>query len=245
VSELVFIGTGDAFGAGGRRQSAMLLRAPSGGLLIDCGMTTGSGLAALGIDRGEIDAIAISHFHGDHLGGVPLFLLAALYEDRREAPLLIAGPPGVEERVRRLAAAMGYAIEGRRWSFPIHFQELSVGAPAEVGPARIGCFVTHHQPDVEPRGLLISSGPERLAYSGDTGWFDDLPRCVAGSSLFVCECTYADSIFEYHLSYAELTARKEEFDCGRIILTHLGTEMTDRRGRCDFETADDGLLIKL
>ena len=89
------------------------------------------------------------------------------------------------------------------------------------------------------------SHPRAGAIYRATGWFDDLPRCVAGSSLFVCECTYADSIFEYHLSYAELTARKEEFDCGRIILTHLGAEMTDRRGRCDFETADDGLVIKL
>jgi ribonuclease BN (tRNA processing enzyme) len=40
VSELLFVGTGDAFGAGGRRQSAMLLRAASGSVLIDCGATT-------------------------------------------------------------------------------------------------------------------------------------------------------------------------------------------------------------
>ncbi len=106
MSELVFIGTSDAFGAGGRRQSAIFLRGPSSGALVDCGMTTGTGLAELGIERDEVDAILISHFHGDHFGGIPAFLLAALYEDQRTEPLRIAGPPGIQRRVYNLADAM-------------------------------------------------------------------------------------------------------------------------------------------
>ena len=107
MSEVVFVGTSDAFGAGGRRQSALLVRAPSGGLLVDCGTTTTMGLAALGIERAEIDAVLISHFHGDHFGGIPSLLLAALYEDLRRKPLVIAGPHGIERRVHQLATAMG------------------------------------------------------------------------------------------------------------------------------------------
>ena len=75
MSEVVFIGTSDAFGAGGRRQSAILARAPGGGVLLDCGTTTSTGLCELGISRDEIDAIVISHFHGDHYGGIPILLL--------------------------------------------------------------------------------------------------------------------------------------------------------------------------
>ena len=123
MSEVVFVGTSDAFGAGGRRQSAVFLRAPTGGVLIDCGATTCAGLNELGIPREEIDTLLISHFHGDHFGGIPLLLLASLYEDQRKAPLRIAGPPGIEARVRGLAAAMGYAMEGRDWSFEISFDE--------------------------------------------------------------------------------------------------------------------------
>ena len=81
MNEVVFVGTSDAFGAGGRRQSAILVRGPRGTLLMDCGATTNTGLAELGVDRNEIETILISHFHGDHFGGIPLFLLAALYED--------------------------------------------------------------------------------------------------------------------------------------------------------------------
>jgi ribonuclease BN (tRNA processing enzyme) len=91
----------------------------------------------------------------------------------------------------------------------------------------------------------VTAGRQRIGYSGDTGWFADLPRQVSGVDLFVCECTYAVAGFEFHLSHQELVAHKPEFDCGRMVLTHLGAEMSGRRGECDFETADDGLTVRL
>jgi ribonuclease BN (tRNA processing enzyme) len=245
MSEVVFVGTSDAFGAGGRRQSALLVRAPQGGALIDCGATTASGLAALGIERDEIDAILISHFHGDHFGGIPALLLAALYEDERRKPLRIAGPHGIERRVRQLAAAMGYAMEEREWPFAIDFLELPADRSTEVGPVQVRSFETRHQPHTHPHGMVVTAGRERIGYSGDTGWFDELPRRVGGVNLFVCECTYQLAGFEFHLNHQTLLAHKGEFDCGRMILTHLGSEMSARRGQCDFETADDGLTFRL
>jgi len=223
----------------------VLLRTGGGALLVDCGTTTGSGLNDLGIDRSEIDAIVVTHFHADHFGGIPLLMLAALYEDERRKPLRIAGPPGVEERVRGLAAAMGYDMRDRHWTFAFDFAELPAGRELEIGPARVRAFETRHQPDSKPHGLVIRSGSERIAYSGDTGWFDALPREVGAADLFVCECTYHSHDFEYHLNHGALVERREAFDCGRIVLTHLGAEMTDRRGRCAFDTADDGLSLKI
>ena len=70
----------------------------------DCGATTCTGLCDLGIERDEIDSILISHFHGDHYAGIPILLLAALYEDERKHALRIVGPPGVEQRVHEMAA---------------------------------------------------------------------------------------------------------------------------------------------
>lgn len=245
MTEVIFVGTSDAFGAGGRRQSAVLVRGPSGSVLVDCGLTTGTGLCELGVERGEIDAIAVSHFHGDHFGGIPSLLLAALYEDGRTEPLRIAGPPGVQRRVYDLADAMGYGIEERDWSFPIVFEEVPEGKTVELGPVRVSSFGVVHQPHTQPHGLLIDTGRERIAYSGDTGWFEDLPRRVAGSQLFVCECTYYQETFEYHLSYEQLVSRRADFDCGRILLTHLGQEMSARRGQGEFDTADDGLVVRL
>jgi len=246
VSEVVFVGTSDAFGAGGRRQSAILVRGPNGGTLLDCGTTTGSGLNALGIARDEIDAIVVSHFHGDHFGGIPLLLLAAQYDDARTQPLRIAGPPSVEARVRALAAAMGHPIEEHRWTFPIRFEELPTGRSLAFGPAHIASFETYHSPNSAPHGLIVETGSARIAYSGDTGWFDALPACVSGADLFICECTYrSENDFEYHLNYETLSSQRSKFDCGRIVLTHLGQEMAAQRGRCALETADDGLKIRV
>lgn len=245
MSQVVFVGTSDAFGAGGRRQAAIWLRSPDGGVLVDCGTTTASGLAELGIARDELDCILISHFHGDHFAGIPQLLLGALYEDRRTRELRIAGPRGIEARVHALAQAMGYSLTEREWSFPIRFQELPTGRETEVGPVRVQSFETLHQRETEPHGFVISTAGARIAYSGDTGWFDDLPNRVGDVDLFICECTYRSEGFGLHLSHERLVAHRDEFDCGRLLLTHLGSAMHAARKKLDFDVADDGLVVEL
>jgi ribonuclease BN (tRNA processing enzyme) len=245
VSEVVFVGTSNAFGAGGRRQSAIVLRGARGSVLVDCGATTNTGLAEVGIERDEIDTIVISHFHGDHFGGIPLFLLAALYEDERSHPLEIAGPPDIEARVRGLAEALGHPMQDQEWSFPLRFSVVAPGAPHEIGPATVESFETRHAIEAHPHGYRIDTGTETIVYSGDTGWFPELPGHAAGADLFICECTFRVPTLDFHLSHDELLAQRAKFDCGRMMLTHLGSEMSERRSESEFETADDGLVLKL
>jgi ribonuclease BN (tRNA processing enzyme) len=245
MTEVLFVGTSDAFGSGGRRQSAYLVRTPSGAVLLDCGTTTGTGLATLAVERDEIDTIILSHFHADHFGGIPLFLLGALHQDSRHKPLRIAGPPAVEERVRQAAAALGHPLDEQDWSFPILFQELPAGAESETGPVTIRTFPTRHSPESHPRGIRIQAGTRSLVYSGDTGWFDEFPSRVNGADLFICECTQVQKSYEFHLSLEELADHKNEFDCGKHLLSHLGEEMRSLTDFGGFEVADDGLVIKL
>jgi hypothetical protein len=185
------------------------------------------------------------HLKTAPLSSIPFLLLEALYEDERRDPLWIAGPPGIEQRVRTLASALGYALEEREWSFPIRFEELRPGAERQIGPVGVDAFEVFHQPQTAPHGLAVRFGPQRLVYSGDTGFFPDLPDRVGDADLFVCECTYLDNDFEYHISHKNLVARKHEFRCQRIILTHLGQEMLAHRGNAAFGTADDGLRVRL
>lgn len=245
MSEVVFIGTSDAFGAGGRRQSAIFARGDRGGMLFDCGATTNTGLAQLGIARDEIDMILISHFHGDHFGGIPAFLYAALYTDCRRHPVDIVGPPEIEARVNALATAMGHHLHDRDWTFPIRFREIHPEQTMDAGPAQIQAFETAHQPEAHPQGYRVRLGRERVTYSGDTGWFDALPRQVAGSDLFICECTLHGAELDFHLSLEEIREHRDDLDCGRLILTHLGEDMSRRRGQIEIETADDGMAVKL
>lgn len=245
MSEVVFVGTSDAFGAGGRRQSAVFARGERGAMLLDCGGTTNTGLADLKIQRDEVDVILVSHFHGDHFGGIPAFLYAALYTDHREHALEIVGPPEIETRVHALADAMGHHLADREWSFPIRYREIHAGETLSAGPAEIRAFATQHQPEANPQGYRVRLGREQIVYSGDTGWFEALPQHVAGSDLFICECTLHRAELDFHLSLEELRAHRHDLDCGRLILTHLGEEMSQERGRIEIETADDGMKIQL
>lgn len=242
---VVFVGTSDAFGSGGRRQSAYLLRGGSGSVLLDCGGTTTTGLEQLGIARDEIEAIVLSHFHADHFGGIPLFLLAAHYVDGRRHPLRIAGPAGVEDRVRRAAAALGHPLDTDGLGFGLEFHDLEADVPWSLGDFTFRSFSTYHSPDALPHGLVCDVAGRRIAYSGDTGWFDELPERVKGANLFICECTQDRRDYEYHLSLEELVSHRGRLSCDRVVLTHLGPEMRSRGAPEGFELADDGLVIEL
>ena len=93
--------------------------------------------------------------------------------------------------------------------------------------------------------LRVEAGDRALLFSGDTGWTEHLPGDVGDVSLFICECVQMEEGFEYHLSYDRLSRERSRFDCDRIMLTHLGSEVLSNLDRVSFETADDGLRIKV
>jgi ribonuclease BN (tRNA processing enzyme) len=86
-----FVGSGDAFGSGGRWQACIQLTVPEQVTLVDCGATSLVALKAQGLDPGQVAAVAVTHLHGDHFGGLPLLILDGQFS-HRTAPLLVAGP---------------------------------------------------------------------------------------------------------------------------------------------------------
>ena len=89
---LTFLGSGDAFGTGGRFNTCFLVEASQASFLIDCGASSMVAIRRFGVDPNRIDAIVIGHLHGDHFGGLPFFILDAQLVSRRTKPLAIAGP---------------------------------------------------------------------------------------------------------------------------------------------------------
>jgi ribonuclease BN (tRNA processing enzyme) len=72
-----FVGSGDAFGSGGRFQTCILVDAPGIRFAIDFGASSLIALAQQGIEHNSIDVILLTHLHGDHCGGVPFLLVDA------------------------------------------------------------------------------------------------------------------------------------------------------------------------
>src|SRR3954451_15284268 len=68
-----FVGSGDAFGSGGRWQTCIHVSGEGQALLVDCGATSLTALKAQGLDPNEVGAVAVTHLHGDHFGGLPFW----------------------------------------------------------------------------------------------------------------------------------------------------------------------------
>ena len=75
---VTFIGSGDAFGAGGRFNTCFMVDAPGVRFVIDFGATSLVALNKLGIEHNTIDAIVLTHFHADHCAGIPFMLMDAM-----------------------------------------------------------------------------------------------------------------------------------------------------------------------
>ena len=84
---LTVIGCSDAFGSGGRYHSCYLLDTAQGRLMLDCGANSPLALKRAGIALTSIDAIVISHCHGDHFGGVPFLFLERMFVERGPKPV--------------------------------------------------------------------------------------------------------------------------------------------------------------
>ena len=75
--KITIVGCGDAFGSGGRRNTCFHLDAGDARYFVDFGASSMVGVNALGIDTDAVDAVILSHLHGDHFGGIPFLILHA------------------------------------------------------------------------------------------------------------------------------------------------------------------------
>lgn len=241
-----FIGSGNAFADGGRTHACIHLTAPGVSLLLDCG---GSALPAIkrAIDPATIDGIAISHLHGDHFGGLPFLIMEQHYAGRT-APLVIIGPPDLEARSTAAGVALFqdfYGRDGPALRYPLEWRVLGP-MPALVGGAEVSGFPVDHVPESQPHGLRVRAGDRTIAYSGDATWSEALPRLADSADLFICEATNFATPHPVHLSIAELRAHRAELRCGRLVVTHLGSETLAHVSEVgDLEVASDGTELEL
>jgi len=104
--QVTVLGSGDAFGSGGRLHSAHLVESAAATFVVDCGTTVLQGLTRADVDPEKVDFVCLSHLHGDHFGGLPFLFMDYMYESRRRRPITIYGPPGTQERVEALFGAL-------------------------------------------------------------------------------------------------------------------------------------------
>ncbi len=242
---VTFLGSGNAFSAGGRHQAAYLVKGGGTSLLLDCGATTLASLKSNTIDTADIDTVFISHLHGDHFCGLPFLLLEYVYERPRQRSLRVAGPPGTRERVWDLFRAAYRDTSQHPLPFPLEFTELYPETVVQLGPVVVEPFRVPHQETEISLGLRVILEGQRLLYSGDTGWTEELVRRSEDTDLFICECCFYETRLPFHLDYPRIEENRTRFGTKRLILTHLGQEVLRRRNQLEIELASDGLTVDL
>lgn len=238
-----FLGSGDAFGSGGRFQTCILVDAPGTRFLIDCGASSLVAMRRFGIDPNSIDTIMISHLHGDHFGGIPFVLLDAQLVSRRTRPLLLAGPPGLVERVAQAMEAFFPGSSAVARKFAIETVELVPEAPNAVGLATVTPYVMTHPCGAPPLALRIVCGGRTICYSGDTEWTENLIPAARDADLFIAEAYFYEKKVRYHLDYMTLRAQLDRIGPKRLIVTHMSTDMLAHVDRIDCEHAEDGMTV--
>jgi ribonuclease BN (tRNA processing enzyme) len=243
---LQFIGCGDAFGSGGRFNTCFHVSGARTNFLIDCGATSLVALKRANVDRNEIDLILVTHFHADHFGGVPFFILDAQFFAKQGRPLTIAGPVGLKEfYVHAMETAFPGSSKAKQ-KFELSLIELPPGKiwrghGVEVTPAR----VRHGQPEGPFHAYRIAAEGRVIAYTGDTEWTDSLIEIGRDADLFIAEAYFYEKDVPLHLSYKTLASKLSSIRPKRVVLTHMNDDMLAHASEVAREKAADGLVIEL
>jgi ribonuclease BN (tRNA processing enzyme) len=243
--QLQFVGCGDAFGSGGRNNTCFHVTGEGCNFLIDCGASALPALKRLKIARDDIDLILITHFHGDHFGGLPFLLLDAQFT-RRTRPLVIAGPLGIETRLAQLMEAMFENSSRTKQRFDLSVVALGPEETRSFGAVTVTPYPVVHGESGGPfLAYRIEAEGRVIAYSADTEWTDALIPAARDADLFVAEAYYYDGVVKNHLSLATLEAHLSEIKPKRLILTHMSDDMLGRLDTLAHTAASDGMIVEL
>ncbi len=234
-----FLGCGDNFGSGGRFQTCIFVQSKSAKFLIDCGASSLVAMKQFGVSLLDVDTILITHLHGDHFAGIPFFILDSQLISRRTAPLLIAGPPGLEDRIYRAMEVMFPGSSSVKQKFEITYFEIPESTPATIGDLLVTAEKVIHGSGAPSYALRVECDGKTIAYTGDTEWTDSLIKIASGADLFIAEAYYFEKKMKNHLNYRTLLDRRQELQCKRIILTHMSDDMLERLDSLEFEYAED------
>ncbi len=165
--------------------------------------------------------VVLSHFHTDHVGGLPIlfFSLEHGLAEKRGRHLDVIGPDGTVALFRRMADAFGNHLLDP--GFPVYVRELRSGESFELdGVTTLRARAAPHTD--ASLAYRLETPDAALGYTGDTGPDDALGDFLHGVDLLVAECSLPDDLaIPIHLSPSSAAALAARAAPRTLLLTHV------------------------
>ncbi len=244
---VTILGSADAFSSGGRIQAGCLVESGGRRFMLEAGPGLLGALKGRGVSPATLDFVIISHLHGDHFAGLPFLLLEYMYENPPRKTVVIAGPPRLEQRTWTLLRTMYPRFDLDAVRNKVKFVVVEPGKRIRLGTAGLlEAIRSPHMTYDLSLSIRLETGGKTIVFSGDTGWNEELIDFSKGADLMICECTFYEPNGSYsHINYRELKRNIDRFQVGRMVLTHLGSDVLRRESDVELEMAFDGMKFEL
>lgn len=232
--KIIPLGTSSGVPTRFRHVSSVAMIMDSRWVLFDCGEGTQYQVMRAGLSLNKLDAVLITHLHGDHVLGLP-GMLSSLSMQNRNAPLSIHGPEGIHE----LLTTVGRLTE-TRFTYPLQIEEIRGDGLVRKTPhysvecARLDHRVTAYGYAV--RNVFRSGTPGevefRVAYCTDTRPCAASVELAREADLVIHEATYLHELVEKahergHATAADAAGIAREARAKRLLLTHFSARYRD------------------
>jgi ribonuclease Z len=207
--EILFLGTGEAFGS--RANTSLLV---DGRILLDCGLTTVNQLFKAKADFNKISVICISHFHMDHVFGVPAFL-SACRKQKRVKPITIIGPENTEKYVKQLLAVAHKSFSDFKY-------EINAIDAAETTIDGYSFSFADMQHTLPTKAVSVSICGKKVAYTGDGRPTPKAMKLMEDSDLLIAEAYLEDN--ESHSSIKETVSYAKNAGAKNLALIHISAK---------------------
>lgn len=234
---LQILGTASAMPISDKNSSAQVLNVRGRLFLIDCGEGTQQRFRQLHLSFLKVEAVFISHIHGDHIFGL-FGLLSTMAMYNRTQTLHIFGPESLRGIIRFYLSYFG---EGS--NYEIEFHEVKATGLDPVWSSKhvqVSAFPLKHKIDCYGYRFdellsdreLSKHPAASYAYCSDTMPFDELPEYVKGVGTLYHEATYPEAYADkasryYHSSTRDAALCAQKADAGRLLIGHYSSRERD------------------
>ncbi|MDZ7760002.1 MAG: ribonuclease Z [Desulfovermiculus sp.] len=214
--QVVFLGVGEACDQD-MGNTSLLVQVDNSRILLDCGFSVAHTLFSHIHSPNDLDAIWISHSHGDHFFSLPLILLR-LWESGRDKALTIFGSSEIEEAAVQ-SIQLAYPGFWDKFTYPLRFQPLKPGKTFQF----LGCswqtaWTEHSRPNL---GLRLDGPQANLYYSGDGRPGQDVLGLIQGCTLVVHEGFKMGQAVHGHGTVVEVMDLARRAGVERLAVVHM------------------------